>query len=76
MGAPPDPDDPALGSPGRHTSANTVVVHGDRDATVPFTDSIAWATPREVPVVIVPGGEHFFHRKLHVLREIVLRWSR
>jgi alpha/beta superfamily hydrolase len=76
MGAPPDPDDPALGSPGRHTSENTVVVHGDRDATVPFTDSIAWATPREVPVVIVPGGEHFFHRKLHVLREIVLRWSR
>jgi len=76
MGAPPDPDDPALGEPGRHTSANTVVIHGDRDDTVPLSDSIAWATPREVPVVVVPGGEHFFHRKLHVLREIVLRWSR
>jgi hypothetical protein len=76
MGAPPDPDDPALGAPGRHTSANTVVVHGDRDDTVPLADSIAWATSREVPVVVVPGGEHFFHRKLHVLREIVLRWSR
>ena len=76
MGAPPDPDDPALGAPGRHSSANTVVVHGDRDDTVPLADSIAWATPREVPVVVVPGGEHFFHRKLHVLREIVLRWSR
>ena len=76
MGAPPDPDDPALGEPGRHTSANTVVIHGDRDDTVPLSDSIAWATSREVPVVVVPGGEHFFHRKLHVLREIVLRWSR
>jgi uncharacterized protein len=76
MGAPPDPDDPALGAPGRHTSANTVVIHGDRDDTVPLSDSIGWATRREVPVVVVPGGEHFFHRKLHVLREIVLRWSR
>jgi len=27
-----------------------------------------------VPVVVVPGGEHFFHRKLHILREIVARW--
>jgi uncharacterized protein len=76
MGAPPDADDPALGAPGRHTSTNPVVVHGDRDDTVPLSDSIAWATPREVPVVVVPGGEHFFHRKLHVLREIVIRWSR
>ncbi len=74
MGAAPDPADPALGSPGRHTSANTVVVHGDLDETVPLADSIAWATPREVPVVVVPGGEHFFHRKLHVLREVVARW--
>jgi alpha/beta superfamily hydrolase len=71
MGAAPDPHDPQLGAPGRHTTANTVVVHGDRDETVPLTDSIAWATPREVP-----GGEHFFHRKLHILREIVLRWVR
>ena len=28
----------------------------------------------EVPVAVVPGGEHFFHRKLHILREIVARW--
>ena len=76
MGEAPDPHDPNLGSPGRHTSANTVIVHGDLDETVPLSDSIAWATPREVPVVVVPGGEHFFHRKLHVLREIVARWIR
>jgi alpha/beta superfamily hydrolase len=74
MGAAPDPADPNLGSPGRHTTANTLVVHGDLDETVPLADSIAWATPREVPVVVVPGGEHFFHRKLHVLREAVGRW--
>jgi alpha/beta superfamily hydrolase len=74
MGEAPDPMDPTLGETGRHTSTNTIVIHGDLDDTVPLSDSIAWATPREVPVAIVPGGEHFFHRKLHILREIVARW--
>jgi len=74
MGEPPDPNDPSLGEPERHTAWNTVVIHGDLDETVPLSDSIAWAAVREVPVVVVPGGEHFFHRKLHVLREIVARW--
>ena len=74
MGAAPDPDDPNLGAPGRHSAANTLVVHGDLDETVPLADSIAWATPREVPVAVVPGGEHFFHRKLHILREVTARF--
>ncbi len=76
MGEPPDPNDPALGPPGRHGATNTIVVHGDLDQTVPLSDSLAWATVREVPVAVVPGGEHFFHRKLHILREIVARWIR
>jgi len=76
LGEAPDPNDPKLGPIGRHTTANTVVVHGDKDETVPLADSLAWATPREVPVVVVPGGEHFFHRKLHLLRDIVTRWTR
>jgi alpha/beta superfamily hydrolase len=74
MGEAPDPADPNLGAPGRHHTSNTVVIHGDLDETVPLSDSIAWAAAREVPVVVIPGGEHFFHRKLHVLREIVSRW--
>jgi alpha/beta superfamily hydrolase len=76
MGEAPDPMDPALGAIGRHDSTNTTVIHGDLDDTVPLADSISWATPREVPVVVVPGGEHFFHRKLHILREIAARWVR
>ena len=76
MGEAPDPADLNLGAPGRHTTANTLIIHGDLDETVPLSDSIAWATPRDVPVAVVPGGEHFFHRKLHVLREIVARWIR
>jgi hypothetical protein len=76
MGTAPDPADPHLGAPGRHTTTNTVVIHGDVDETVPLSDSLAWAATREIAVVVIPGGEHFFHRKLHVLREIVSRWVR
>jgi alpha/beta superfamily hydrolase len=74
LGAAPDPADPELGAEGRHTLANTLIVHGDRDETVSLSDSVDWATRRDVPIVVVPGADHFFHRKLHVLREAVRRW--
>ncbi len=74
LGEPPDPGDPKLGSPGRHSLATTVVIHGDKDETVPLADSLAWAALREIPVVVAPGADHFFHRKLHLLRDIVSRW--
>ena len=76
LGEPPDPDDPDLGAPGRHSHENTVVVHGDEDETVPLADSFAWARAREVAVVVIPGADHFFHRKLHVIRDMVSRMAR
>ena len=76
LGTPIDPRDPQFGEPGRHTHENTVVVHGDLDETVPLSDSLAWAAAREVNVVVVAGGEHFFHRKLHLLRDAVARMAR
>jgi hypothetical protein len=76
LGEPPRPGDPNLGAPGRHTSANTIVVHGDRDETTLLADSIAWGAARDVPVLVVPGADHFFHRKLHVIRDTVGRLVR
>jgi alpha/beta superfamily hydrolase len=76
MGEAPDPNDPALGPPGRHTVSNTLVIHGDLDETVPLSDSIAWATVREEPVAFDPGGEHFCLLKVQMLREFVERWIR
>jgi alpha/beta superfamily hydrolase len=73
LGEPPDPNNPALGAPGRHTSANTIVVHGDRDETTLLADSLGWAAVRDVPVLVVPGADHFFHRRLHVIRDTVSR---
>jgi alpha/beta superfamily hydrolase len=51
--------------------ADTIVIHGEMDETVPLGAVLEWARPQELPVVLVPGADHFFHRKLHVLRTIV-----
>jgi alpha/beta superfamily hydrolase len=51
--------------------AGTLVIHGENDDTVPLAAVLDWARPQELPVVLVPGADHFFHRKLHLLRQIV-----
>ena len=51
--------------------ASTLVIHGENDDTVPLAAVLDWARPQELPVVVIPGADHFFHRKLHVLKRIV-----
>jgi alpha/beta superfamily hydrolase len=51
----------------------TLVIHGENDDTVPLAAVLEWARPQELPVVVVPGADHFFHRKLHILRALVQR---
>jgi alpha/beta superfamily hydrolase len=51
--------------------ADTIVIHGEEDSTVLLADVLAWARPQDLPVVVVPGADHFFHRRLHILRAIV-----
>ncbi|HEX6156670.1 MAG TPA: alpha/beta fold hydrolase [Burkholderiales bacterium] len=51
--------------------AGTLVIHGENDDTVPLAAVMDWARPQELPVVVVPGADHFFHRKLHILRALV-----
>jgi len=53
--------------------AGTLVIHGENDDTVPLAAVLEWARPQELPVVVVPGADHFFHRKLHILRALVQR---
>jgi alpha/beta superfamily hydrolase len=49
----------------------TLVIHGENDDTVPLAAVLDWARPQDLPVVLVPGADHFFHRRLHVLKRIV-----
>ena len=53
-----------------------LIIHGDQDDVVFLASVLEWAAPQELPVVVVPGAEHFFHRRLHILKHIVLDWCR
>jgi len=56
--------------------ARTLVVHGEQDDTVPLSSVMDWARPQSLPLMVVPGGGHFFHGQLPLLRELVLRHLR
>jgi alpha/beta superfamily hydrolase len=53
--------------------AGTLVVHGEADEVVPLAATFDWARPQSLPVVVVPGGGHFFHGRLALLKELVVR---
>ena len=54
----------------------TLVVHGEQDDTVPLASVMDWARPQSLPVTVVPGGEHFFHGQLPLLKALVVRHVR
>ena len=51
--------------------ANSIVIHGELDETVPLANVLAWARPQDLPVVVIPGADHFFHRRLHIIKNII-----
>jgi uncharacterized protein len=52
---------------------DTLVVHGEHDDVVPLADALDWARPQQLPIVVLPQAEHFFHGRLTQLRDIVRR---
>ena len=52
-------------------AADTIVIHGSLDETVPLTNVLKWAEALELPVTVIPGADHFFHRRLHIIRRII-----
>jgi alpha/beta superfamily hydrolase len=56
--------------------ARTLVVHGEQDDTVPLTAALDWARPQSLPVTVFPGGGHFFHGQLPLLKSVVMRHIR
>jgi alpha/beta superfamily hydrolase len=51
----------------------TLVVHGEADDTVELASVMDWARPQILPVTVVPGGGHFFHGQLPLLKSLVVR---
>ncbi|MFJ7567326.1 alpha/beta hydrolase [Herminiimonas sp. NPDC097707] len=57
--------------------ADTILIHGELDETIPLIDVFDWARPQDLPVVVVPGADHFFGRKLHHIKNhVVAMWRR
>jgi alpha/beta superfamily hydrolase len=57
--------------PSESVPPDSIVIHGERDETVPLAKVLDWARPQELPVVVIPGADHFFHLRLHTIRNIV-----
>ena len=53
--------------------ASALVIHGEIDETVALADVLAWARESEVPVIVLPGADHFFHRRLTTLKRLVMQ---
>lgn len=51
--------------------ADCLVVHGERDERAELGALFDWARPQGLPVVVVPGADHFFTGKLPLLVRIV-----
>lgn len=51
----------------------TLVVHGEADDTVALSAVMDWARPQSLPVMVIPGGGHFFHGQLPLLKSLVTR---
>ena len=57
--------------------ANTILIHGEVDDTIPLAAVLDWARPQDLPVIVIPGADHFFHRKLqHIKTFLVEMWRR
>jgi alpha/beta superfamily hydrolase len=62
--------------PAQTVPRDTLVIHGERDDVAPLAAVLEWARPQDLPVVVVPGGDHYFHGRLSLLAEIVARHLR
>lgn len=56
-----------------HVPQHTLVIHGDQDEVIPLAETLTWARPQQLPIVVVPGTEHFFHGRLHLIKQLVLQ---
>jgi hypothetical protein len=57
--------------PSESVPPDTIVIHGELDETVPLARVLDWARPQELPVVVIPGADHFFHLRLNLIKRIV-----
>ena len=57
--------------PSETVPGDSIVIHGERDETVTLAKVLDWARPQDLPVVVIPGADHFFHLRLNLIKNIV-----
>jgi len=57
--------------PSETVPSDSIVIHGELDETVPLAKVLDWARPQDLPVVVIPGADHFFHLRLNLIKSIV-----
>ncbi|MBC7405059.1 MAG: alpha/beta fold hydrolase [Cytophaga sp.] len=56
---------------------NSILIHGELDDTIPLQAVFDWLRPQDIPVIVIPGADHFFHRRLHHVKSIVVNlWEK
>jgi alpha/beta superfamily hydrolase len=57
--------------------ADTILIHGELDDTITLQQVFDWARPLDIPITVIPGADHFFHRKLvHIKNLVAQLWRR
>jgi alpha/beta superfamily hydrolase len=56
-----------------HVPHNTLLIHGEHDEVVALADVMDWARPQHLPIVVLPEAGHFFHGRLHQIKQLVLQ---
>lgn len=51
--------------------ADTILIHGELDDTIPLQAVFEWLRPQDIPVVVIPGADHFFHKRLPHIKKII-----
>ncbi|TXI89446.1 MAG: alpha/beta hydrolase [Burkholderiaceae bacterium] len=51
--------------------ADTILIPGELDATIPLQAVFQWLRPQDIPVVVIPGADHFFHKRLPHIKKII-----
>ena len=52
---------------------DTLLIHGEQDDVIPLEEALLWARPQHLPIVVLPETEHFFHGRLNLLRQLVVK---
>lgn len=52
--------------------SNTIIVHGEKDEIIPLENVLLWGAQTKKSINVIEDADHFFHCKLHLLKEKII----